>query len=180
MRYSGRSRRALAILLTGVLSFEVAFASGLATALADQLSVDQSDRALEAVAQEGDGVELSDGDERTEPWDWTGDMTHLLLSSKGISIDYESAKDLVDGEQEGEETDYQLPDHLPATLAVDHPQLHRHLPVAHAVGEPAEDLADPRPQLRPGRALWVREGVVVGGPGEPGGAQQVGEAVALP
>lgn len=64
-------------------------------------------------------MELSEGDERTEPWDRTGDTTRLLLSLKGISIDYESAKDLIDGEQEGEETEetgYQLPDLLPATL----------------------------------------------------------------
>lgn len=43
MRFSGRARRALAILLTGVFSFEAAFGNGLATALADQLPVDQSD-----------------------------------------------------------------------------------------------------------------------------------------
>lgn len=64
--------------------------------------------------------------------------------------------------------------------AVDGAQLHRHLPVAHAVGEPAEDLGDPRAQLRPGRRLRVRQRVVVGGPGEAGGRQQVGEVVSPP
>ena len=64
--------------------------------------------------------------------------------------------------------------------AVDRPQLHRDLPVPDAVGEPAEDLGDPRAQLRPGRRLRVRERVVVRRPGESGGLQQVGEVVALP
>ena len=115
MRFSGRARRALAILLTGVLSFEAAFGNGLATALADQLPVDQSDQTLEVVAQE-EGTEPLDGYVRTEPWDWTGDTTHLTLSSKGISVDNESAKELVDVEQKGKETDHQLPDYLPAAL----------------------------------------------------------------
>ena len=113
-RTSGGSR-ALAILLTGVLSFEAAFGNGLSTAVADQLSVDQDGQTLEMVTQE-EGAELSDDLERTDPWDWTGDTTHLTLSSKGITIDYESAKALVNIEQEGQETDYQLPDRLPATL----------------------------------------------------------------
>ena len=64
--------------------------------------------------------------------------------------------------------------------AVHGAQLHGHLPVADAVGEPAEYLGDPRPELRPGRLLRVRERVVVRGPGEPGGPQQVGEVVSLP
>lgn len=64
--------------------------------------------------------------------------------------------------------------------AVDRPQLHRHLAVADAVREPPEDLGDARPELGPGRGLRVRERVVVAGPGEAGGPQQVGEAVPLP
>lgn len=95
----------MAILLTGVLSFEAAFGNGLATALADQLPVDQSDQTLEVVAQE-EGTGPLDGYVRTEPWDWTGDTTHLTLSSKGISVDYESAKELIDVEQKGKETDH--------------------------------------------------------------------------
>ena len=73
MRFSGRARRALVILLTGVLSFEAAFGNGLATVLADQLPVDQGDQTLEVVARE-EGTELLDGYVRTEPWDWTGDL----------------------------------------------------------------------------------------------------------
>lgn len=64
--------------------------------------------------------------------------------------------------------------------AFDGAQLHRRLPVADAVGEPAEGLRDPGAQLRPGRRLRVRERVVVRRPGQPGGGQQVGEGVALP
>ena len=46
--------------------------------------------------------------------------------------------------------------------AVHGPELHGYLSAAHAVGEPAEDLGDPRPQLGPGRRLGVGERVVVG------------------
>lgn len=59
-------------------------------------------------------------------------------------------------------------------------QLHGHLPVSDAVREPAEDLRHPGAQLRPGRRLGMGQRVVVARPGEPGGPQQVGEAVSLP
>ncbi len=62
--------------------------------------------------------------------------------------------------------------------AVDGAQLHGDLPVAHAVGEPAEELGDPRPELRPGRALGVRKGVVVGRHGRGRHLEQVGQGEA--
>ena len=107
----GRGRRALALLLTGVLSFEAAFGNGLTAAFAEPLSTDEG--ALEVIQGGTDlteGPDSSDGAQDStqdsadvtarDPFDWTGRTEQLKLSSTGkLSIDYDALKKQVDGEQ---------------------------------------------------------------------------------
>ena len=133
-----RRRRLLAAVLSGILLFESAFGNGLTTAFADSFSTDQStveetqgELPQTDAEQDTDSAEGA-ADVRTEgePWDWTDDPTHLsLCSTNGLSIDYESAKLLVDDKQEDATSssgdgaaedapalDNLLPSQLPATL----------------------------------------------------------------
>lgn len=88
-------QRAFALFLTGVLTFESAFGSGLATALAEPLADGTGAQNLEQLV-ESDDLQATVTTERTEPWDWTADTEHLKLGSSGFAIDYESAKDLLE------------------------------------------------------------------------------------
>lgn len=122
-------RRAFALFLTGVLTFESAFGTGLSTALAEPLAEGASEQNLVQLVEDDD-LQVMDATERTEPWDWTGDTAHLKLESSGFAIDYESAKDLPEEAEKDDESAQDaeepadssvdlaelLPEELPATL----------------------------------------------------------------
>ena len=122
-------RRAFTLFLTGVLTFESAFGTGLSTAFAQPLTEGAGEQSLVQLVEDDDPQAMA-ATKHTEPWDWTGDATHLNLGSSGYAIDYESAKDLLEETEKDDElaqdaeesTDGPvdpvelLPEELPATL----------------------------------------------------------------
>ena len=130
-------RRAMAVMLTGVLSFEAAFGNGLSTALADNVSGGGLSYSQIAAGQTPDpdasqdngSTEKNDGTTPTtptpdnSPYDWTGDALHLVLGSDGLELDLDKAKEsLPEPTDPSGDADEQasllelLPETLPATL----------------------------------------------------------------
>lgn len=122
-----RWKRAVAVMLTGVLSFEAAFGNGLSTAFASPLGTDvenlesvqviQGDELQDLVlTEESTNPDQTDNsqepelesepeDVRTEAWDWTGDTTHLMLMADNLVIDYGAVQELLNTTDQDAEKD---------------------------------------------------------------------------
>lgn len=122
-----RWKRAVAVMLTGVLSFEAAFGNGLSTAFASPLGTNvenlesvqviQGDELQDLVlTEESTNPDQTDNsqelelesepeDVRTEAWDWTGDTTHLMLMADNLVIDYDAVQELLNTTDQDAEKD---------------------------------------------------------------------------